>query len=71
MRRCFEQKWERLLSNVVKGSKELHQPKSGTGVRAEKRRDVSFKTTSTKAFPVEDQPQMLLITLLITLRGYS
>ena len=49
----------------------LHQSKSGTGVRAEKRRGVSFETTSTKAFPVEDQPQMLLITLLITLRGYT
>ena len=49
----------------------LPQPKSGAAVRAEKRRGVSFETTSTKAFPGEDQPQMLHLTLLITLRGYT
>lgn len=49
----------------------LPQPKSGTGVRAEKRRGVSCETTSLKAFPVEDQPQMFHLTLVITPGGYS
>ena len=37
---------------------------NGTGVRAEKRRGVSCEVTSTKAFPVGDQPQLLHLTLI-------
>ena len=50
----------------------LLQPNGGTGVRAENRRGVSCETTSrNEAFPVEDQQQMLHLTLCITLCGYS
>ena len=49
----------------------LPQPTGGTGVRAELRRGVSCETTTPKGFPVEDQPQVLHLTLCITFCGYS